>query len=78
MSKEELVKEVERKNKLLEEARKKYVETVEKARKEYVETKQKLFPELIAPTPAEAGRTIQELQEKIKELEKKLAEAGVK
>ena len=64
---------LEEKRKLLAEAHQKMVEKIEQARKEYVETKRKLFPELVAPTPAEASRIIAEQQKRIKELEEKLA-----
>jgi len=80
------VSSFEEKMRLLEEARRKMVETIERARREYVETKLKLFPELktlgippsdLARQLEEKDKAIAELKEKVEMLERKLKEAGV-
>lgn len=58
-------------DKAMVEAHKKYVEAMEKARRDYIEAKRKVHPELFWPSPEEAARTIDKLQARVKELEKK-------
>ncbi|GAJ04786.1 unnamed protein product [marine sediment metagenome] len=68
--------EEQTKHELMAEAHRKYVKATEKARLEYVAAKKRINPELFRPSPEKQEKTIQDLEAKVKKLEKKLKEGS--